>query len=100
VTESELLTIILEKPALYVEYGSVSRIFAFLEGYTLGRQQPSDLTYRGFGQWLRKCFGIRQDLNWASIISFVGRSEAGAFDLAKEMWPRYLQEVRDESNEI
>ncbi|MGB7069154.1 MAG: hypothetical protein WBD22_06640 [Pyrinomonadaceae bacterium] len=93
-TESEILTLLLEKPGLYIGYGSVIRAFSFIEGYTFAMQRPTDLVYREFGQWLRKNFDIRQDLSWASIIYFVGQSEKGAFDLAKEMWPQYLKEVQ------
>ncbi len=94
VIESELMTLLLEKPALYIGYGSIPRIYGFIEGYTFARQIPNDLVYRNFGQWLRKRFEIRQDLNWISIISFIGQSETGSFDLAKRMWTEYLEDAK------
>ncbi len=93
-TAAELMTEILDKPALYVTHGSVTRISAFISGFLCGRGEGADPIYGNFGQWLRKKFEIRQDFGWASIISFIGKSETGAFELAKEMWAKYLQEVR------
>lgn len=92
--EAELLTLLLDKTALYIEYPSVVKAKAFIDGYTFARQKPADPLYQEFGQWLRKKFEIRQDLNWASIVCFLGRSELGAFELAKKMWAKYLEEVQ------
>ena len=94
-TAAEMMTEILEKPGLYIGYGSVPRINAFIAGYMRGREEAPDPIYGNFGQWLRKKFEIRQDLGWASIISFIGTGEAGAFELAKEMWAKYLLEIHE-----
>ncbi len=92
-TEAEIMTLLLEKPGLYIGYGSVVRIEAFIAGYTFAKKKPDDLVYRGFGQWLRKKFDIRQDLSWTSIVCFVGQSEAEAFEITKELWKKYKMEI-------
>jgi hypothetical protein len=92
-TESELLTTLLEKPDFYVGHGSVKKIHAFLNGYREAVNIGPDPVYREFGKWLRDKLRISQDRTWLSVICFFGEGEADTLDLAKEMWAKYTREV-------
>jgi hypothetical protein len=86
---SELFELILERPALYIGHPSVPLAFAFIDGHAFGNGAASDDLYSGFNMWVAKRFRITTAHNWASIVCFMGGSEAGAFKLAKELWGEY-----------
>jgi hypothetical protein len=90
---SELLELILERPALYLGHSSVPLLFAFLHGYECARQVENptleDPVYYGFHDWIVERFGFGHSHDCASIISFMGVSEASAFELTKELWAEY-----------
>lgn len=91
--ETELLTLLLEEPAKYVGHESIEKINAFLNGYRNAVQMEPDPIYRDFSKWLRGKLRVTQDRNWLPIISFFGQGEVDTFNLAKEMWTEYLNEV-------
>ncbi len=92
---SELFEKILERPALYVGKTSIPLIFAFIEGYTLAKSETNkdvrDNLYAGFNEWVAKRFNIQTAHNWSNIVVFMGQSEIGAYELAKQLWIEYKE---------
>lgn len=87
---SELLDKLLQRPALYVGQESIPLIHAYINGYEHAADWASkDDLYRNFDGWVAKRFGIASAHNWASIISFMGVSEKGGYELAKKLWQEY-----------
>lgn len=93
---SKLFDKILERPALYVGKTSIPLIFIFLEGYTYANSESKrdvrDDLYTGFNTWVAKRFNVQTAHNWSSIITFMGQSELGAYELTKELWTEYKEE--------
>lgn len=91
--QSELFDVILERPAMYVGKTSVPLIFAFLNGYNFAKwenkEDVKDNLYEGFNGWVAKRFNIKTAHNWSDIVTFMGQSEMGAFELTKELWFEY-----------
>ena len=97
---SELLETILAKPALYVGNRSIEKIVAYIDGYAharieRGEYNPHDDLYRGFNQWVAGRLGIDTSHGWAEIISFMSGDEVAAFEMTKELWAEYKQEVSE-----
>ncbi len=94
---SELLEKILERPPLYIGHASVTRMKLFIDGYGFARSdyggEMKDSLYDGFQKWVANRFGFGHSHSWASIISFMGSSEARAFELTKELWEEYKAEM-------
>jgi hypothetical protein len=95
---SELLDKVLERPPLYVGRESVALTKAFIDGYGFATYEAGvtdkDPLYDGFQNWIAERFRIKTAHDWASIISFMGSSEAKAFELAKELWKEYKAEMK------
>lgn len=91
-TESEVFTMLLERPELYLGHKSIERASAFLDGYRNTVRMQPDPVFREFSKWLQRTLRITQDRNWLPIIRFFGHGEADTFDLAQELWVRYLNE--------
>jgi hypothetical protein len=90
----EDMDLIFERPGLYVGYGSVSQMQAFVDGFGLGAGEPSrDMLYQGFTQWMIKRRECRGQYSWSAIATLVGVSEQGSFKVAKEFWDEYKQSV-------
>jgi hypothetical protein len=102
--QSELLDKILERPALYLGHASVSLMEAFINGHACGREIKNppieDPLYYGFHDWVVERFGFGHSHCWSSIISFMGQSEAAAFNLAKELWTEYKEKYEKQDKEI
>lgn len=96
-TSSELLEKILDRPGLYVGHASVTRTKAFIDGYEFARNGENsvarDALYAGFQDWVASRFHVKTAHSWASIITFMGLSESGAFTLMKELWEEYKAET-------
>ncbi len=90
---SDLLDKILERPVLYVGKPAVSLIVAFIQGYEFAKfeskENEKDKLYNGFQVWVQKRFKVETSHHWSSIITFMGSSESGAYDLLKELWDEY-----------
>lgn len=101
---SEIFEKILERPPLYLGHASVILLHAFISGYAFAKYSENsdfhDPLYDGFSRWVADRFGFGHSHSWASIISFMGVSEAKAFDLTKELWEQYKSEMKNiNSNE-
>jgi hypothetical protein len=94
---SELLEKILERPPLFLGFASVPRMKAFIDGYIFAHftsaSEVNDSLYEGFQKYVTIRFGFEDSKSWASIIMFMGLSEAGSFRLAKELWKEYKIEM-------
>jgi hypothetical protein len=92
-TSSELFELVLHRPPMYLGHESIMLAKAFINGYEFAEESRGnnirDELYVGFQDWIANRFHIRTQHDWASIISFMGGSEAGAFSLAKELWEEY-----------
>jgi hypothetical protein len=86
--QSEFLTLILERPGLYIGHGSVVRAKAFVDGYSYCCGE-ADANYVGFSEWIAERFSLTTTHDWASIVTFMGGSEASSFQLLKELWQEY-----------
>jgi len=95
---SELMNRIFEEPSSYLEKGSVSLMETYVKGFAAGRRirnmQLEAPIYYGFHDWLANRFGFGSSQSWSSIISFMGISEANAFELAKKLWEEYKKEYQ------
>ena len=94
-TQSKMLSLIVEKPGLYIGHGSVERAKAFLNGYTAGCGEIDD-TYRDFTAWVADRFSIVRTDDWATVIANLGKTEAESFELLKSLWSEYLGECRND----
>jgi hypothetical protein len=90
---TELLEKIIDRPALYVGKASVPLARAFIDGFDFGIgddvSRTNDDLYSGFTDWVANRFGIKSSHGWSEIITFMGHSESGAFELLKELWSEY-----------
>jgi hypothetical protein len=87
-TYSELFAQILDRPSDYVSHNSISLIKSFLDGYAAAADRDTKDDFY-FTDWIAKKFERRTAHSWESIISFIGVSEARAYELAKELWKEY-----------
>lgn len=90
-SQSEVLSLVIERPGLYIGHGSVRRAKVFLDGYTFACAGETDSRYKNFSNWISNRFSISTTHDWASIISFIGGSEAASFELLKELWKEYTE---------
>src|SRR4051812_4863885 len=94
---TELFENILDNPSPYVGKPSLPLIHAYIEGFCLAKLESADNgmdnLYSNFDGWVADRFHLnagpinkRTAYNWAEILVFFGRSEAAAFELAKQLW--------------
>jgi len=93
VKESQLLSILLERPDEYVGQLSLRRISIFFDGYRTAVETDPDPILSGYNKWLQCRLRITQDRHWVAIICFYGQGERDTLDLAREMWVSYLKET-------
>jgi hypothetical protein len=90
---SELFEKILEHPELYVGKPSIALINAFIAGYEFEKNslgfKDVDKLYFGFNIWVAKRFKIETMHGWSAIITFMGQSEVGSFEMTKTLWQEY-----------
>jgi hypothetical protein len=85
ITYSELFERVLDCPSNYVSHDSISLIKPFLDGYVAATNcDNKDAFY--FTDWVADRFNRKTAHNWESIISFIGVSEAKAYELTKQLW--------------
>ena len=88
---------VLKKPELYLGIKSISRLEAFMSGYTTAAQtfNPEiDLKFLwNFYHWVSKEYESQTTHSWASVILFMElHDEYKAFEKTKELWYTYKQE--------
>ena len=97
-TVSQLFSEVLECPELYVGKPNIGLIAAFMSGYEYHTQAKGfggmDKIYSGFHDWVAKRYEIQTSHGWPDIVSFIGLTEAGAFELTKELWKSYLEDAQ------
>ena len=98
-TSSELFEKILNRPGLYVGQESVTKMKAFIDGYEFANRSESipirDPLYADFQDWVARRFKINTAHDWASIVSFMGLSERGSFELLRELWEEHKKKFNN-----
>ncbi len=95
---SEVLDRIFEFPGIYIGHESVDRTQYFVSGYICALQQiganSEDHFQERFSAFVCRRFGYTPTTHgWASICTFHGINDAGAFELAKKLWGEYKAEM-------
>jgi hypothetical protein len=99
----EMINHIFSKPALYLTKPTVEHLETYIMGYAAGirikNMEVEEPLYYGFHAWIVRRFHFGDTYSWSSIISFVGKSESYAFNLAKDLWEEYLEDCRESSSQ-
>lgn len=92
-TYSELCSRILARPEDFLSNPSLFKIRCFISGYSFAKNDrfPDGEFYLQFSWWVADRFGVKTSHGWGSIISFEAGSEAGAIEMARQLWHEYLQ---------
>lgn len=82
---------------MYLGSASVIKMQSFIEGFAFAfidnEERKRDPLYDGFGQWVIDQRKTGQ-YPWSAIAMLIGGSEAGAFEVAKELWREYKHQNR------
>ncbi len=95
-TQTELMDLIFEKPAMFLGHASVFKMQAFVEGFGFAFIDENgthiDETYSKFNKWIVDRYRTGQ-YPWSSIVTMIGVSEQRSFEVAKELWQEYKKEI-------
>jgi hypothetical protein len=104
-TISDLFESLLLKPEFYLNAVSVSRLWAYIMGYTAALReagiQVDDTEFQKFCRWVDDKYGFRTTNSCAGIVLFKSRSdEFHAMERMKALWTQFRQKPEDrESSE-
>ncbi|MCZ2391523.1 MAG: hypothetical protein LC113_10655 [Acidobacteria bacterium] len=93
-TQTELITLLFDRPEDFGIYESIAKLDAFVNGYRNTVEIGVDAVAANYNHWLQAHLRISHDRGWVAIISFFGTGEADTFRLGKAMWQKYLSDVR------
>ncbi|MCI0446992.1 hypothetical protein L0152_27785 [bacterium] len=94
----ELLQKIKERPGLYLGQRSITRLHAFIGGYSLAQHElgvPSLETEHILGEfqeWIQHRFEIGSSHSWAQIILFYSEDEQEAFQQFFDLFEEFLEQ--------
>lgn len=99
-TYSELFSRILARPEDFLPKPSLFKIKCFIGGYSFAKKDrfSDGEFYQQFSWWVADKYFVKSSHDWQMIISFEAGSEAGAIELARQLWQEYLQTVERPSN--
>lgn len=101
----ELIHKIKERPGLYLGQRSITRLHAFIGGYSLAHHEldvPSLETEHMLGEfqeWIYRRFEIGASHSWAQIILFYAEDERDAFQQFFDLFEEFLEQRESVTSE-
>lgn len=87
----ELISLIAERPEMYLGEATLTRFDAFLLGWMLESNDPhTDVVMKGFQGWIVERFKITTSHSWANIIRFYSENDVSALKDAIALFHEYI----------
>lgn len=89
-----LISLIKQRPALYIGQNSISVFKGFLDGWLLGRNELSDDSIlQQFERWIQKHYEMDDRRTWDRIILCFSQDEANALNNFFLLFEKFLTKI-------
>jgi len=79
------------RPAMFLGDPTISRLEAFLLGWTHDPDNPAGEILSGFQKWIAERYKVRSSQSWATIIRFYASDDPSALKDAFALFKEYFE---------